>query len=71
MENDIKDIQNSLWRIYKIFLSDHDVRRYTQNAAAIVQKYQENKEMQSFCINLLISWTPVINNLAKEFKKGD
>ena len=65
---DIKHIQNTLWSIYKDFLSDHDVRKYTQKASGLVHEYDGNKEMLLFCQNLVITWTPIINTFAEEFR---
>lgn len=67
MEEEIKDIQNSLWKIYKNFLDDHDVQNYTRKAAAIARKYEGNRQMHSFCQNLVITWAPVINELKRKY----
>lgn len=69
----VKHIQNTLWRIYKEFLEDkdHKVKDYTDKAAALVHKYSGNKDMKQFSENIIISWIPVINGLAADFRKGD
>ena len=65
---DIKNIQNTLWRIYKDFLEDHKVKDYTDKAAALVHQYSGNKDMMLFAQTLILSWTPVINGLAADFR---
>lgn len=67
---DIKNIQNTLWKIYKEFLVDHKVKDYTDKAATLVHQYSGKKDMRTFAENLIISWSPVINGLAADFKNG-
>lgn len=70
MENEIKYIQNTLWSIYKEFLQHHSVREYSRKASELVHKFDGNKEMLLFCQNLIISWTPIINKLAEQYREG-
>lgn len=65
---DIKNIQNTLWRIYKEFLKDHKVKDYTDKAAALVRQYDGKKDMMLFAQTLILSWVPVINSLAADFR---
>lgn len=65
--DDIKNIQNTLWRIYKEFLEDHNVKKYTEKAAALVHKYSGKKDMMLFAQTLILSWVPVINSLKADF----
>lgn len=65
---DIKNIQNTLWRIYKEFLEDHKVKAYTDKAAALVHEYDGKKDMMLFAQTLILSWVPVINSLAADFR---
>ena len=39
MVNDIKLIWNELWKIYKEFKVDHDVKEYTRKASELVHKF--------------------------------
>ena len=71
MDNDIKCIQNTLWIIYKEFQEKHDIKRYTEQAAALCKLYEKNPFMLNFCRNLVVSWTPVINALAEKYRKDD
>lgn len=64
----IKDIQNTLWAMYKDFMETHSVSDYNTKAKQLVDKYSENKEMLTFCQNLIITWAPVINALAEEYR---
>lgn len=65
----IRDIQNTLWAIYKDFLSDHDVKAYTRKANELVCKYEGDKIISSYVQNLAISWSPMINELARWFRE--
>lgn len=65
----VKYIQNTLWKIYKEFLDDRNVKEYTRKASELVHLYDGNKEMLLFCQNLIITWTPIINSLAEDFRK--
>lgn len=67
---DIKNIQNTLWRIYKEFLEDHKVKAYTDKAAALVRQYDGKKDMMLFAQTLILSWVPIINALAEDFRNG-
>lgn len=67
---DIKNIQNTLWRIYKEFLEDKSVKGYTDKSAALVHEYDGKKDMMLFAQTLILSWVPVINGLAADFRNG-
>lgn len=69
MSNDIKCIQNTLWIIYKEFEEKHDVKRYTDQATALCNLYKDNPMMLNFCQNLIVSWAPVINALAEQYRE--
>lgn len=63
MNNDIKNIYNTLAVMYSDFLKDRDIKRYTKRAAELAESYSNNKMMLSFCENLIITWTPIINHI--------
>ena len=63
MNNDIKDIYNTLAVIYNDFMKDLDIERYTNRAAELSKKYKNNNLMSNFCDCLIITWTPVINHI--------
>lgn len=67
VDEDIKHIQNTLWAMYKEFLADRSVREWTRKGEALAREYA-GKKNRSFCENLLVTWTPVINGLAEEFR---
>lgn len=71
--NCIKHIQNTVWAMYKAFLSDHDMAAYNRKAGELSKEYYDKGDTQllSFCQNILISWCPVINGFAEEFRKCD
>ena len=68
---DIKHIQNTIWAAYKDFLSDHDMGKYNRRTGELAEEYQNkgDEQLLSFCQNLLISWCPVINGFAEEFRR--
>ena len=66
----VSDIQNSVWAIYKGFMKDHLVRECTRKYAELVQKYRHDKEMELFAQTLILSWVPIINALAEDFRNG-
>ena len=69
MENDIKFIQNTIWSMYKEYQSTHDMKMYNQQAEKLCRKYEGQPILGSFCANLIISWAPVINKMAEEYRK--
>ena len=66
----VMDIQNSAWAAYKAFLLSQNVKGYTEKAAALVHRYGGKKDMMLFAQTLILSWVPVINSLAKDFRDG-
>lgn len=66
----VSDIQNSVWAIYKGFMRDHLVRECTRKYAELVQKYRHDKKMELFAQTLILSWVPIINALAEDFRNG-
>ena len=69
MENDIKYIQNYIWEMYKDFNKELNVTNYENRAEALCEKYKDNQLLLSFCQNMFVSWTPVINQI--KYVKGD
>lgn len=69
----IKHIQNSIWTMYKDFLSDHDMVAYNRKMGELTNLYADkgDKQLLSFCQDVFISWCPIINEFAEEFRKGD
>lgn len=63
----IKDIQNIVWTMFREFLETHDMEKYNQRAAALVQKYKED-ELCIFCQNLLLTWAPIIKRFFDNWK---
>ena len=66
----IMDIQNSAWSVYRAFMKNHQMPEYTKESAAIVEKYKNDKDMMLFAQTLILSWVPVINGLAEDFRNG-
>ena len=65
MDNEIKHIQNELWAMYRQFVTDFNVKKYTNQATNLCRKYKDNKILLNFCQNLVVTWTPIINHLAE------
>lgn len=69
MEDDIKFIQNTLWAMYKEYQSTHDMKLYNRHAERLCEKYKCQPIIVNFCINLIISWAPIINALAEQYRE--
>lgn len=65
---DIVNIQNALWVLYKDFLADKDLSRYKDRADALVNEYEG--QMKVFAYNLVSVWLPVIDGFAEDFRDG-
>lgn len=63
MHDDIQNIQNSLWKYYKDFCQDKDMKKYNDRIYELRKKYIRSPIMDSFCQNLIISWCPIINKI--------
>lgn len=66
----VSDIQNSAWSIYRGFMTDHAVPEYTRRAAELTRRHSGDKDMKLFAQTLILSWVPVINSLAEDFRNG-
>lgn len=69
MKNDIKYIQNYIWDMYKDFDKDLNIIKFQNRAEELCKKYKNNQLLLNFCQNLIISWTPVINQM--KYVAGD
>lgn len=69
----IADIQNTIWDIYKTFLTSHDMSEYNKRWSDLIEKYRHSgsEEFFSFCKCQFISWEQVVRNFAEEFRKGN
>lgn len=67
-DDEIKYIQNYIWKMYKDYLDTHDMPEYNRKMGELVKRYHDKKDklLMHFCQNLLISWCPVITEYAKE-----
>lgn len=64
MEERIKSMYNDCWFIYKSYLQTHDMKKYNDSAAELMNKY----ERQTDICNLLLWWAPRINTLHDEWR---
>ena len=69
MVDEIKYIQNTLWSMWKEFQTTFSVKTYTDQAMQLVHRYDGQRELQCFVQNLVICWTPIINQIAEEHRK--
>lgn len=69
----IKHIQNTIWAMYKDFLSNHDMKKWNDRMGNLTKKYEDkgDQHLLSFCQNLLITWCPIISGFAEGFRKGE
>lgn len=70
MENEIKYIYNALWFIYKEFTTTYSVKKYTEQAVELVHKYDGQRDLQCFVQNMVICFTPIINQMAEEHRNN-
>ena len=70
MENEIKYIQNTVWAMYKTFSDNHNMVEYNNQALELCRKYRNNAKLLSFCQNLIITWSPIINGMMEEHKES-
>lgn len=70
IHEEITHIQNMLWTMYKEFLRSYDMAGYNHKAQELEEEYtgKGDRQLLSFCQNLLISWAPVMNRLAEDFR---
>lgn len=70
---EIAHIQNTIWAAYKDFLSDQNVKAYTQKVSLLTKKYQDMGDplLTSFAENEAATWCPVINGFAEDFRNGE
>ena len=69
MHDAIKDIQNTLWMMYKDISTSGDMTAYNRQAKELVNKYSDYDDMCRFCQNMIITWAPVINSIHGEKKE--
>ena len=68
---EIAHIQNAVWKMYKDFLSDHDMAAYNSKAVKLAKKYQDKGDglLFEFCKDLLFDWSKIINTFSDEFRE--
>ena len=71
MESDIKYIYNTLAAMYMQFQTTHNMINYNNQATELRKKYHKKPILDNFCTNLIISWAPVINQLAEDYRNGE
>lgn len=70
---DIKHIQNTIWAMYKDFLVNHDMKKWNEEIGKLTKEYADkgDEQLLTFVRWSLITWCPIINGFAEEFRKGD
>ena len=73
MQKEITHIQNSMWAIYKSFLTNHDKEEYNEGMLKLMKEYCDKKDemLLSFCKYQYISWDQVIRWFAQEFRNSE
>lgn len=66
MHEKITDIQNLFWKAYKNYKGTGSMSQYNADVDGIIEKYRDDHTMLNFCKNLVISWTPVINEMKED-----
>lgn len=70
---EIVDAQNTIWAMYKDFLSDHDMAEYNRKRVELIRKYKEkgDEQLANFCYGVIFNWTPIIMSFGEEFRMQD
>lgn len=70
---EITHIQNTIWAAYKDFLSDHDMAACNHKMQDLAREYvfKGDEQLLTFVQWLLITWSPIINGFAEEFRNGE
>lgn len=66
MHEKIQDVMNTAWKNYKDYRRSGDMRQYTKQMSALVEKYKGDPLLQQFAENMAVTYTPVINAMAEE-----
>lgn len=69
----ITHIQNTIWGMYKAYLSDHDMKKWNEGMGRLAKEYADKGDQQllTFVQWSLITWCPIISGFAEEFRKGE
>lgn len=59
----MRDIYNDCWKVYKEYLSGHDMSRFNERVSELKDKYNRDK----FLLDILWAFAPVVNELHAEF----
>lgn len=67
---EISHIQNTIWAIYKAYLSDHDMKKWNDGMGNLTKEYADKGDQQllTFVQWSLITWCPIISGFAEEFR---
>lgn len=70
---EIKHIQNTIWAMYNSYLTDHGMKKWNEDMRKLAQEYYNkcDEQLLTFCQHLLITWCPIINGFAEEFRNGN
>lgn len=70
---EILNIQNTIWALYKDYLAYHDMKKWNEGIENLTKEYVDKGDQQLliFVRWLVITWCPIINGFAEEFRKGD
>ena len=64
MEERIKNMYNDAWKIYKDYLTSHNIAKFTDEAAELCKKYDNKPDI----CNLLIWWSARVQGLHDKYK---
>lgn len=62
MHEKIRDIQNTIWKIYKNLCRDYDMNACNRDLQELNKRYQHD-ELNAFCENTIITWIPVFQRI--------
>lgn len=69
MHEKIMDIQNTIWKIYKDQLKNHDLHESERRLGELTSKYKADKQVCVFCNHLVITWASLLVTLHQTYKE--
>lgn len=66
MEDRIKGMYNDAWKIYKQYLLSHNIAQFTEDGAALCEKYGHETDV----CNLMIWWSARVQGIHDEYMRS-
>lgn len=67
MNERITYMYNDAWKIYKVYLANHDIAAFTDNAVKLCEKYDRKTDI----CDLMIWWSARVQGLHDEYMRNE